>query len=206
MEFPRPRQRRAAAKRRKRPLPGTGSAPVPSDRPPQRGAAPHVANTPYGPPLKEARARAEKGRVVALFGPPGVGKSAILACLTEPSELELFIVEPSSTLEEDVEEAQSSGAEVVFLDGAVKSAADVKRLYDQRYVYPGAGAIVQVVADPELIARRASVLHKDYTAYRQALPEIEDAIRVFGLPYFTIHNDDLLQAVLDLADRVQIDR
>ena len=206
MEFARPRRARPARKRKKRPMPGTGAAPVPSDRPPQRGAEPWTGDAPFGLPRKQAQAHAEKGRVAALFGPPGVGKSAILACLADSSGLETFIIEGSSALEEDVEEARASGPEVIFLDDVVYNGTDVKRLYDLRLVYPGAGCIVQVIADPELIARRASVLTRDYEAYRRALPEIEDAIRVFGMPYFTLHNDDLLQAVLDLAHRVQIDR
>ena len=211
MEFAKPRRR---SRKSRRPIPGTGAAPVPSNEPPRRGPDPHRANTQWGPPIVERQIEAERGRVVALFGPPGVGKSTMLACLGDSSELKTFTVEASSTLEEDVQEAREDGAAVVFIDDAVLCAQDVKRLYDARFVYPGAGALVRVVVDPALIPKRVGgltaaetlALQRRVLAFNQAMPEIEEAIRVFGMPYYTIHNDDLTTAVLDLAKRGHITR
>jgi len=149
---------------------------------------------------------AEKGRVIALFGPPGAGLTALAHVIRDASNLDIAVLRDTEeqALPERADFARMLGAAVVIMDGFPSFPEDIKKLYDARLVYPGSGAVVRVVTDPELCVRRGYKTPDEVLAFNKRLPLIEEAIRGFNLPYYVVHNDDLEQAALDLAKRAQI--
>jgi hypothetical protein len=189
----------------------------------KRAAAPVVSAQPIqvpGPGRYAGRAAVEptRGRVLAVFGPPGAGTSTILRCLAESAKTPIAVVSPDfGDLEEQVRAA--AGASVVFVDGFPHTGFSdgdgkpagpraVQYLFDRRLIFPGSGAIVRVTIDPELLVRSRRATEEGIKTWFRGLPHVEEAIRGLSLPYFNIHNepgeDGLFQAVQDLAGRAGI--
>lgn len=160
-------------------------------------------------PPPPTRVRGEeflKGRVFALFGGHGVGKSALLRVIADAAETSVAVL---ASMEAEHEEQQAveravvadivadkrrGGAEVIFLDGCPRDVDDVQWLYDERLVAPAwGGCLVRVdrnaVVDP---------------VFARALPAIEGRIHDLSMPYFVIQNDDLERATVHLLCRAGV--
>ena len=162
----------------------------------------------------------DRGRVVAVFGPPGVGTSTVIRCLAEASTLNTTVVHPDfGDLDEQVRRA-GTGLDAVFVDGfpslgltpddQPNGPAAIQYLFDRRLIFPGSGAVIRVACDPELTIRLGRATHEGTRAWYRQLPALEERIRLLSLPYFVIHNEPgesgLAQAVGDLARRASISR
>jgi energy-coupling factor transporter ATP-binding protein EcfA2 len=202
-------------------VPGTGQPPTVSNLPPNARPNPFDQQPSQIGPLKQrASIEAERGRLVCVFGPPGCGVTSIIECLNDA-----FVGTRTAILKPDFgdleQQARGIRAEVLFVDGYPHCGkADdrgnffgpeaVQYLYDKRLVFPGFGALVRVMNDPEILIRRGSATPAGVEAFYQGLPATEERIRLLNLPYFVIHNEPneegLLKAVLDLAKRASISR
>lgn len=107
----------------------------------------------------------------------------------------LIPAEVRELVEHHVTTARKNGAQVVFIDGMPRTAEDVQWLYDQRYVYPGSGALVRV--------DKHSVRDEAFLA---ALPAIDDRAVALSLPYFVVRAEDIEVAILDILARSGIER
>jgi hypothetical protein len=157
--------------------------------------------------MNRAAAAETEGRLICLFGPPGSGVSTIARILHDASELKTAVLEPDfDDFVDQVALLRRTGAQVIFVDGFPKSEEGVQYLWDNRLVHAGEGAIVQVMTDPELILHRRTATMGGIEAWYEQLGSIEEFIRRYDMPYFTIHNDDLENAVGDLARRASVTR
>lgn len=194
-------------RRKQRPQPGQGQGPIVAPEPPlpRRG---------YADP--RAAAEPTRGRVVAVFGPPGSGVSTLVRCLCDAAETRTAVLQPGEGDLED--EVRRLRADVIFLDGfpPCKRGADglitgpdaIQYLYDRRLVFPGYGAVVRVAFDPELSIRQGRATPGGVHAWFAGLSATEQHIRMLGLPYFVVHNEPgergLEMAVGELARRASV--
>lgn len=153
-------------------------------------------------PPAPARVRGESfepGRVFALFGGRGTGKSTLARVVHEETETATALISwtgDPEAVEAEVTATRKRGVEVIVLDGCPTSVDDVQWLYDERLVAPAfGGAVVQVVrnaaVDPSFGAR---------------LNALEARILDLSMPYFVVRNDDLERAVVDLLCRAGVVR
>lgn len=149
---------------------------------------------------RRKRGPPKKGRCIAVFGPPKGGTSTIIECLmdiTEASTVCVFGL-TGEALVEGVLEARRA-ADVVFIDN-IEDPGDVQLLATNGLVdITNDGAIIQVHANP-------AMLDDERTAYNDKRAAVEQHVRTYSMPYFTIYNerDRLVMAVLDLARRSQL--
>ncbi|APU88911.1 hypothetical protein Rctr197k_099 [Virus Rctr197k] len=175
-------------------------APVVSDRPPPARRIPVIGGDRPPPPTLVRGESFEKGRVFALFGARGVGKTAVLnvvvdACKTKLARVTGFVTGAPDERElvlEEVESARKDGAEVVFLDGCPNTVQDVQWLYDERLVAPAFGGCVVRV-------ERNAVVPDE--SFRSRLRTVEEHIIALSMPYFVLRNDDLERTVVHLLCR-----
>jgi hypothetical protein len=158
------------------------------------------------PPTRVRGESFEKGRVFALFGGHGVGKSALLKIIAGAAETGVAVIAAMEADEESQQEVERAvvadivadkrrgDAEVIFLDGCPRSVDDVQWLYDERLVAPAWGGCVVRVD-------RNAVVD---TAFARALPAIEARLRDLSMPYVVIQNDDLERAVVNLLCRAGV--
>ena len=161
-----------------------------------------------GKPKKQRRKRQRpqprailSSPVTAVFGPPQAGTSTLIKALAESLLSPIHVIQPSwGDLEETVHAAPPH--HTIFVDGFPMSAEGVRYLHDHNLVYRGHGMIVLVRIDPEVLAKRSGeqaglAASKWYEGVpdlaagperTHGLPDIENAIRMFSLPYCTIHN------------------
>lgn len=169
---------------------------VVSSTPPPARRVPVVGGDRPPPPTRVRGESFERGRVFALFGGRGVGKSTLVRVANEetvtPTAAVLWDGNPD--IADLVAMERRRGAEVIFLDGCPRNVEDVQWLYDERIVAPGfGGAVVRVdrnaVVDPE---------------FGRTLGEVEARILDLSMPYFVVRNDDLERAVVDLLCRAGV--
>lgn len=182
-------------------------------RPPTVSAHPPQRSRPE--PAGRSIIAGEHGRVVAVFGPPGVGVSTILRCLGEAAGVR--VLQPDYDDLADQAKAQE-GAEVLLIDGYPHAGLNehdepagpraIQYLYDRRLVTAGSGAIVRVMSDPEVLIQKGRTTLEGYRAWVRGLPPLEARMRLLDMPHFAIHNEEgeegLLKAVEDLAARLQL--
>lgn len=200
MAYSRPRRRR-------------GQPPIVSARPPN---APARAETPA--PVSRRSAQATPGRVIAVFGPPGGGVSTILEILAQSTLTLTPLIRPDfGDLEEQVRGARG---EAIFIDGApvlgryengeVSGPDSVQYLYDRRLVFPGQGALVRVICDPEVCRQQGGATPAALETWFANLSDVERRIQMLDMPYFVIHNqpgdEGLTFAVGDLCQRAGVTR
>lgn len=172
--------------------------PVVSSMPPPARRVPVVGGPRPPAPTAVVGESFEKGRVFALFGGRGVGKSAMLRVVKDAAETPLAVIDGFLTgapderdlILEAVAEARKTH-EVVFLDGCPRTPDEVQWLYDERLVAPAFGGCVVRVD-------RNAIVDLPFT---RALAEVEARIVALSMPYFVVRNDDLEQAVVHLLCR-----
>jgi len=171
-------------------------APVVSSKPPAARRVPVVGGDRPPAPTKVRGESFEKGRVFALFGARGAGKSMLCRVVDEETETPTALVTWGPDAADLVTAARKKGVAAIFLDGCPQSVDDVQWLYDERVVAPGwGGAVVRVDRNAVVDAQ-----------FQRVLGEIEARILDLSMPYFVIRNDSLEQAVVDLLCRVGIVR
>jgi Fe-S cluster assembly ATPase SufC len=129
----------------------------------------------------------ESGRVIAVFGPRGVGKTTLLRVIHEEATTRSGIISVSDVfedqhlgaLEAEVERHRKHGSEVIFLEGLPATPDHVQWLYDSRFVTPAGGAVARMSRNAVVDLR-----------FQEALPAIESAIQALSLPYTVVHADD----------------
>jgi energy-coupling factor transporter ATP-binding protein EcfA2 len=174
--------------------------------PARRIREPVVSARPVIPLHGRIRGEQERGRVIAVFGARGVGKSTLIKVAHEESETATVVVVRGELLpddrifqrimlEEAVTAAQSGGAEVVFLDGMPGSVEEVQWLYDMRFVSPVSGAMVRI---------ERNVVRDD--AFLKTLHGIDERAVALAMPYFVVRSDDAVVGVADLLARSGIER
>jgi hypothetical protein len=132
----------------------------------------------------------ERGRVLAVFGPPEVDVASILQDLTESARVRtksVAVLEPAASFqafEAEIEGVRRRGAEVIFLDGFPGRADDVQWLYDTRFVAPAYGGAL-VYLHPS--TTRDALPHD---AHRLARLEIEVRALQLSTPCLHIPADD----------------
>lgn len=138
-----------------------------------------------------------KGRVYALFGGRGVGKSTLCRIVREASEHEVVVFTGGGDADTDaIARARKDGCEAVLLDGMPASVDEVQWLYDERLVAPVfGGAVIRV--DRNAVVDRG---------FAERLGAVEARILDLSMPYFTVRNDDLERCVVDLLRRIGVTR
>jgi len=186
--------------------------PVVSDRPPIRERRKRQPPNPFEQKSqRQANPNAtELGRVIAFFGPPGAGLSLLLKLIHEESDTTTALVVPDfGPLESQIEGARQHN-EVVLVDGFPTNAEGVQHLWDNRFVTPGDGAIIQLRVDPELLLsgqrKQPPPTRQVLTRFNARLAGIEERIRQLDMPYFSVHNDSPEQALWDILARARITR
>lgn len=141
--------------------------------------------------IARPKTKLAKGRVCAVFGPRGVGKSTLLRTVTAETRTALII--PGAQLEKDITAAQDRGAEIVFIDGMPTCEEDVQWLYDLTFLGPKFGQLMRcernAIRDDEFLRR---------------LPAINERARRLGLDMPVIHLDDPVQGLTQLLIRAEV--
>ena len=140
-----------------------------------------------------------KGRVIALFGAPGIGLSTTAQCLLQASRKSIVCVNISDEgLICALNEIQKhvNQADLVLLD-SITSADEVKTLVTE-HVIDGVNQNNLIIQIARTGAKLPEIVQADWHA---RCKQIEDAIFFYGLPYRTIQNShgDLEAAVGELA-------
>lgn len=202
-------------RRRKRPDPANSGAPEGwqslADRMKEEGGTRLDAR-----PMAAPQLEGQKGRVVAVIGPPMVGTSLICRGLHEECETKTAILHGRPDPAE-LKQLRESGTEVVFLDGFPTTPQELQWLNDERILSGAEGAVVRVQADRlgvlnrlqarEVITGEAvELFHEGWGAFNAHLGALEERIRELSIPYFVIPNDELEVAFGELAKRSGITR
>lgn len=147
-------------------------------------------------------------RVILVFGPPSVGVSTAVDCLSQASITPTAVLAYSGP--DSIAEAEDAHNfyEVVFLDveGGVIGPADIQALVDAGLLSTNCGAVIRVYAPDELILARAEsrpdyVKTSDLQEWNIAVSKVEDVIRLHTLQYFMVPNLELADAVRNIALR-----
>lgn len=150
----------------------------------------------FSPPKRKPKPT--RGRIISVFGAEGSGVSTTIDILREASKATTTVitVTDETTYEElsDAIDEHRAGdlAEIIFLDGFPRSAADIQVMFDNSWAYAGEGAVILV--------RRGGIAYDP--------EEIEERIRDYDIPYFTVLNETgrmgLAAAVAQLAQFSQL--
>lgn len=162
-------------------------------------------------PTRIAKTAGAGPRVIAVFGPPGVGVSTLLDVLTSASESHSVVIPYTGPESIPVVKSATQLAHVVFLDvdGGCLSVQDIQDLVDNRIIFQDSGAIIRVHASTEeVMARVASrvdyVKEDDIKDWSRSLLPVEEHIRKHNIGYFMISNSDLVDGVRQLALRANL--
>lgn len=152
-------------------------------------------------------------RVVACFGPPGVGVSTVLEVLKQASNTPIGIVPYYGSISlPHIEEALCHNDVVLLdVDSGFFNAKDVQLLVDEGHLGPRIGAVVRLYSENQTIMKRlASADRSDHISTEEidfwnlSCIGTEDLIRQHSLSYFMIPNHDLEEAVTQLAIRIGV--
>jgi len=160
-------------------------------------------------PRRAPRQKAEKGRVIALYGAPGAGSSTIARIIKEASKKYVVIIpwELDDELTTDdllgaINTARGRGADVVLID-AVCDESDVKALVEGGLVDNFSQGKIVHVQNMDAEARQQGVVKAEWNKRRAT---IEQTIQLYNLPYFTLQNvsGDIEAPVAELARLAQL--
>lgn len=156
-------------------------------------------------------------RCIIVFGPPGCGVTTICEVLKAASaEVDAIIPFDWLHSQHDIQDIasalhKSSAVVLVDVEGGSIRPDDVQELVDAGLLSYTDGAIIRVHASNEDCLVRTSskpdyVTEEDLVAWHRDILEVEDMIRQHSLKYFMTVNDELEQAVTDMAIRVGLQK